>query len=484
MLPFQNLIILDKSNKAALYKQINNRLISLIQEGTLHPGMFLPGTRQMAETLGVNRKTIINAYEELHTHEWIVVVPRKGYCVTPELPVIKPRSFHPVDNFTDRKAKPIQSGPPSHTRQITSADIVINDGFPDTELAPFKDIGRIYRDQVVSHRLKQLMSVRDEGGLSLLREAASLFINETRGLHITQNNMVITRGAQMAIFVAVSILVKPGDTVVVSDPNYLYANEIFINSGANIVRIPVDQDGMDINQLEKVLEKQTIKLLYIVPHHHHPTTVTLTAERRVKLLQLIEKYDFYVIEDDYDYDFHYQNNPILPLASSHHNGKIIYIGSFTKILAPSIRIGYLIAAPEIITKAIYLRRLIDLRGDTFLEYSLSEMIINGQLSRHINKSLKLYSRRCDYFCRLLEQKMMHAVEFTKPAGGMAVWLRFKPAFPVDKVVKDAGKQGLVLAGMSYQQPGNINHNGIRLGFASLSEDSMERAVQILVNITT
>ncbi|GAA4323573.1 PLP-dependent aminotransferase family protein [Mucilaginibacter gynuensis] len=486
MLPYQSLVLVDRANVLPVYKQISTRLIGLIQDGIIQPGVYFPGTRQMADLMHVNRKTVISAYDELLLREWIEAVPRKGYRVKPQLPGIKPRSFHPKNNFLPAGSPIAKHNYDNiHTpwkRQITNTDIVVNDGFPDPALAPFKDLSNLYRDSIATEKILHLMSLPDEGGLNLLKEAASSFLNETRGLNIGKADMVITRGAQMAIYIAASIMLKPGDNVVVSDPNYIFANEIFAGTGANIITVKVDNEGLDVDELAQIPLTKPVKLLYIVPHHHHPTTVTLSATRRLKLLQLIGQFNFHVIEDDYDYDFHYNNNPILPLASSAHNGNIIYIGSFTKLLAPSMRIGYLIAAPEIVKKAIHLRRLIDLRGDTFMEYILAKMIISGDLSRHINKANKLYAQRCAFTCDMLSRKLSHAVEFTKPNGGMAIWLRFREQYPVNKIRDDAARNGLLLTGMAFHQPGNPNGNGIRFGFASLSEEKIEWAIDILLKI--
>ncbi|HMG09027.1 MAG TPA: PLP-dependent aminotransferase family protein [Mucilaginibacter sp.] len=489
MLPYDSLIVVDKENQLPVYKQITNRLIGLIQKGLIPPGTFFPGTRQMAELITVNRKTIINAYEELLTEDWIESIDRKGYRVTPELPVIKPRSFQPPSHFSSTgyvspEGLILQCPPQPEHRDTKSSDIVVNDGFPDPELAPFKEISKIYRDNGISSRIKQLMCLRDQGGLPLLKDAAALFLNETRGLNIKKDDIVITRGAQMAIYITATVLLSKGDHVVVTEPNYVFANDIMENAGAYITKIGIDEEGPDMDQLEQILKKSPIRMLYLVPHHHHPTTITMSAARRQKLLKLIEQYGFYVIEDDYDYDFYYKNSPILPLASAPHHGKIIYIGSFTKLLAPSIRIGYLIAAPDIVKKAIALKRLIDLRGDTFIEYMLAQMIINGDLARHINKSNKLYAHRCDFICNLLTQKLSHAIEFTKPLGGMAVWLKFKSRFPINRILNDASHAGLCMIGMPFRLSGDPNDNGIRFGFASLSEEEMTKAVDILVKITS
>lgn len=488
MLPFQNLIILDKNGSCPIYKQISNRLANLIQDGIIQPGAYLPATRQMTQLLNINRKTVVNAYEDLLFQDWIEAVPRKGYRVTLELPIIKPKLFQLKNNFIANQPESSDYNkaiaPSNQGRKIVSTDLIINDGFPDTELAPFQKIGIAYRDLTDSKIIKRLMVLRDEGGLDLLKESTRKFLNDTRGLNINKGNIIITRGAQMAIYITATILLSPGDNVVVSEPNYMFATDIMINSGANIISIPVDEQGIDVDYLERVLQKQSIRLLYIVPHHHHPTTVTMSISRREKLLDLIHQYNFYTIEDDYDYDFHYQYNPILPLASAKHGGKIIYIGSFTKLLAPSVRVGYMIAAPDIIEKAIHLRRLIDLRGDTFMEYMLAQMINNGDLSQHIRKSNKIYSQRCNLTCDLLSRKLSHAINFTKPQGGLAIWLRFKEKYPINQILIDATENGLIFIGTTFQKDGDVNNNSLRFGFASLTEKEIEKAINILVKITT
>jgi len=491
MFPFQTLISIDKNTAFPAYKQLANRLITLIQEGRILPGSFLPSTREFADMLQVNRKTITRAYEELISQNWLEGIPKKGFRIIPDLPLIRPRSFDP------RKKKKLKESasekiaaqaiaqdinlpfvPPEH-HLMKSTDIVVNDGFPDANLLPFEELFRAYRRQLNSKKIIQQMALRDDGGLPQLKKSVSGFLNETRGLNISTEEIVMTRGAQMAIYIAATLLLKPGDLVAVTDPNYPFANDVIKQCGAQLIQFPVDADGLDIDLLTEALKKKPIRLLYLVPHHHHPTTVTLSASRRLKLLQLIKEYDLWVIEDDYDYDFHFKSSPILPLASSDHDGKIIYIGSFTKLLATPFRIGYLIAAPAFVRDAIRLRRIIDLRGDALMEQTLTDMINNGELSRHIKKSNKLYMQRCNYLCGLLEERLGNAVSFKKPPGGMAVWLVFNEKINLPELIKKASLSGVYLAGYAYYQKGNENHNGIRFGFASLTEPQMDRAIDVI-----
>ncbi|SHM19594.1 PLP-dependent aminotransferase family protein [Mucilaginibacter sp. OK098] len=485
MIPFQTLLVIDKNSRVPAYLQLANKLIVLIQEGKMLPGGILPGTRQMAITLLINRKTVTRAYEELIAQDWIETMPQKGYRIIPELPVIKPRSFQPKNNFksSDPHEQERMEIPNAYFNldynTLKGSDIVVNDGYPDINHLPYNELLKQYRKQFNKKNLKQQMTLRDDGGIQTLKQATCNFLNETRGINISENEVVITRGAQMAIYIAACLLLTPGDKVAVSDPNYSFADKVLKNAGAAFVNVPIDEEGMDMDYLETQLKRGEIKLLYIVPHHHHPTTVTMSASRRLKLLQLIRTYQFWVIEDDYDYDFHFKNSPILPLASSDHGGKIIYIGSFTKQLAPSFRIGYMVGAPAIIRKAINLRLMIDLRGDTFMEQTVADMINSGDLSRHIKKTNKIYAHRCAYTCRLLQEKLGDKISFRQPYGGLAIWVKFNVQNNIEQLIKKAAASGLYFISSIYVNEGDPNHNGLRFGFASLTEDEIERAVDIL-----
>jgi DNA-binding transcriptional MocR family regulator len=489
MLPFKTLISIDQDSPLAIYRQIAKHLTELIQQGVIQPGNFLPSTRELAGALGVHRKTIIAAYEDMASQNWIETLPRKGIRVITDLPVVKPRSFK-LGGENQPYQSPAQflfrdgiMAMPPNPEEHRSA-IIVNDGFPDPDLAPSDLMMREYRKQLQSVHFKKLMAMRDFGGTPRLKEATSVFLNNSRGLNISAEHILMTRGGQMAIYIAASLILKPGDKVLVSDPNYFIADAVFTQMGAQLVRIPVDAEGMDVDAIAHALKQTKIRLLYIIPHHHHPTTVTMSSARRIRLLQLIRQYQLPVIEDDYDYDFHYRNSPVLPLASADHGGNVIYIGSFTKLLAPSFRVGYMIAPANFMEQAVNLKRLIDLRGDTLMEESLATLITNGDLGRHIKRSNKIYSQRCDLVCDLLGRQLGHALSFQKPQGGMAVWLKFKAEYPLSAIISKAAAAGLSLLGAAYHSSENENHNGIRFGFASLKEKEIQRAVDILEQITT
>jgi GntR family transcriptional regulator/MocR family aminotransferase len=483
MLPYKNLLIIDKHSHVAVFRQIATQIIRLIQEGKLSPGTELPSTRSLAFDLELHRKTAIAAYELLIAEDWIVSIPRKGYIVSPQLPIIKPRSFD-----TGRLAA-YQRDPGFQYDKLekvfypasspSKVDLVIDDGFPDISLLPASTMYGYYKMALDYPALKKMSLGWDLEGSADFRKALCVFLNQTRGLDIRTENLLTTRGAQMAIYVAASLIIRPGDKVIVCEPSYAFANMMFESLGAELVRVDIDDNGMLTDMVEDLLSKHDIKLLYVIPHHHHPTTVTMSKERRRHLLTLITDYKLAVIEDDYDYDFQFQYDPYLPLASGNHEGNIIYIGSLSKVLGTPFRLGYLVAADKFVHAAAKKRMLIDLRGDVFTEQVVSGFIENGNLTRLIQKANRLYRGRCFFLADLLTSQLGEEVTFTKPSGGMAIWVKLNQNFPLAKVVEKSAAMGLKISGTVYSQGFNAKYNAFRFGYASLPEDQLEKAVHIL-----
>ena len=484
MLPFSTLIIIDRLADTAVYQQIANRLVSLIRDGLIQPGSRLPGSREMAALLNVHRKTIVAAYDELDAQDWIEIVPRKGISVSCHLPELKPKSFKGAlrqPGFAGKAGFTFSNkvSMPDFPLANKEHRIIINDGFPDSRLAPMDLLLRSYKEQLTERNYKKFSPRVGFAGTNAIREALAQFLTDTRGLAVQPANILMTRGAQMAIHLAAQLVLDKGDHIITSKPNYFIADKTFEQTGARLLRVPTDEMGIDVDAIEALCKKRRIRMLYIIPHHHHPTTVTLSMDRRMKLLDIIHRYKLAVIEDDYDYDFHYSSGPILPLASADHGGNIIYIGSLSKATHPSIRLGYMVATADFIAQATNLRRTIDIRGDNLMEDAMAALIRNGDLARHMKKSNKIYHTRRDYLCQLLTASLGERIQFKKPDGGLAIWARFNPDCPLPLVATRASTLGLLLNDGSYFNDSKTNYNAMRFGFASLQPKEMDLAVGIL-----
>ncbi|MDN3582295.1 PLP-dependent aminotransferase family protein [Mucilaginibacter flavus] len=392
-------LVLDKEAASPVYLQLTNQLTNFIKTGILIAGYRLPSTRQLAEQLNVHRKTVTRAYEDLLAQGWLESYAGSGTFVAANLPLIKPKTIAINEADTVVKAGFAIKSPVHLQRAVANLNIPLHldDGFPDTRIAPVQDISRAYRTQLLTGNPYVRLGYGDTRGSEWLRNELATYLNATRGLRATPANILVVRGTIMGLNLCCTGLLEPGDTVVTANPGWLGAEANFLQAGARLLKIGVDEYGLNIDELEALCQKQTVRLVYVTSHHHYPTTVALRADRRVNLLALSRKYGFIIFEDDYDYDFHYENKPLMPLASADDAGMVIYCGSFSKTLSPAIRVGYLVASENVIEHLASLRRIIDRQGDTLLENGMAELLQSGIIQRHLRKSLRLYRQRRDLF---------------------------------------------------------------------------------------
>ncbi|MES2111510.1 MAG: PLP-dependent aminotransferase family protein [Bacteroidota bacterium] len=480
------LIIIDKNSQVAVYLQIANSIISHIRRGTLKPSSALPSSRILAADLKVHRKTIVAAYDELYAQSWVDSYPRKGIFVAKNLPDVSPRKIapaltpylYPAETYFDipGTVTPL----PSLFKKVPEGNLVFNDGFPDIRLAPVELMVREYRRFARYHFTQKYLMYGPEQGSENLRTELARFFGETRGLQVKPENILMTKGVQMALYLIGQVLLKKGDTFIAGDPGYSGANEVFENTGATIELAPVDEYGISVEAIETACKKKKVKLVYVIPHHHSPTTVTMSAERRMQLLELARKYKFAIVEDDYDFDFHYASSPILPLASVDNYGSVIYVGSFSKTLAPGIRMGFMVAPQNLIIRAAKMRKLIDRQGEQLIEEAMANLLKNGDIGRHLKKANKIYHERRDILCCLLREKLDGYVKFKVPDGGFAIWIEYLNGVKPADVAAKASAMGLTIStGSDYYHDSSYPNHNVRLGFASLNEKELEQAVDIL-----
>ncbi|MBA5791885.1 PLP-dependent aminotransferase family protein [Flavobacterium sp. xlx-214] len=475
MFPFEHIIQIDKTSKVSIYKQIAFSIIDAIRNGTLKAGTHLPGSREMAKMVDVHRKTVIAAYDELNAQDWIVIVPRKYVSVSDRIPLLEPKKWNVSNAKTSYENSfqlPFKSinAKNNLNESLVFPEIIINDGHPDVRLSPIDELLKTYRSYTSkNHSIKNAHIGTDQGTLRL-REELAVFLAETRGLNILPQNILITHGAQMSIYLTARLLLSLDAKVIVGKPNYPIANNTFLEVGARLVEIAVDENGLDVDAIEEVCKKEKITAVYVIPHHHYPTTVTLSVERRMKLLQLSQQYSFAIIEDDYDYDYHYTSSPYLPLASAHHNGNVIYIGSFSKVLDPSLRIGFMVAPENFIQQCVALRKLIDVGGDGYMQNALATLIKNGELKRHLKKAKKVYHFRRDFLDALLKNKLEKYIDYALPSGGMAIWIQLKSKYKVLELTK---VPQLKIMRIVEEQ------NAFRFGFASMNEQELEKSILLI-----
>jgi GntR family transcriptional regulator / MocR family aminotransferase len=300
-----------------------------------------------------------------------------------------------------------------------------------------------------------------------------------RGLAVSRDRLLVTGGSQGALDLVARTLLRAGDRVAVEDPGYPAAWATLRGAGAVLVPVPVDETGMRVEALAPILREGPLRAIYLTPHHQFPTTVTMSAPRRMSLLDLARRHRIAVLEDDYDNEFHFEGRPVLPLAGDDPGGVVVYLGTLSKILAPGLRIGFL-AGPRPLVEALATQRgAADGQGDLILQRAAAELLEDGLLQRHARKMRRTYLARRDALAEALHRHLGHAVAFDLPPGGMSLWVRVDPSLDLATWVARAEKAGVtVYPGRRFDFHDRPLPN-LRLGFSSLDEAELEEAVRRL-----
>jgi len=482
MLPYKNLIHLDRKAATPVYLQLTNELVKLIQNGQLTSSAKLPSSRTFAELFQLNRNTVTKSLEELEALGWVIIRPKKGTFVVDTFPIVRPNKWTKEGvetNLQTTQKFEFYDFPHLKLPKAFEPNFGFDDGLPDVRLAPIDELARGYARNVRQLAFENDLSYKEGFGNLALRQQLVKMLNETRGLNIKVDNVLITRGTIMAIHLAAAASIRQGDKVIIGETNYQTANMVVQHLGGELIRIPVDEKGIQVSAIPAICEKHAIRAIYVTSHHHHPTTVTLSPERRLQLLEMAKQYNFVILEDDYDYDFHFGNSPVLPLASGDVKDRVLYFGSFTKIIAPAFRVGYLIGPARLIQALPKLRRTFDRQGDNVLEKTIADLLIDGTIRRHLKKSWRHYKERRDFFCDLLKRELGDLVEFQKPTGGMAVWVKFDERIKVSQLSKRLFQKGIYFSNGSNYNPPNRELNSVRMGFAAMNLEEIERCILVL-----
>lgn len=449
-------------------------IIAEIERGRLGPGDPLPGTRALARSLRLNRNTVDAAYHELAMQGWLATEPSRGTFVARDLPDLgRGKRVAPPG-----RSQALAAGGESGGRPMLS----ISDGTPDPRLMPTVALGQAFRRALASPGFLSGGAYGDRRGSPMLREALAHYLKEERGLAVSAGDMLIARGSQMALFLAASAAVERAQAIAVETPGYPLAWAAFRAAGASVVGVPVDEAGLDIGALERLAASdKNLKAVYLTPHHQYPTTVTLGAARRLRLMDLCRRHGLCIIEDDYDHEYRFEGRPVLPLAArAGADVPVIHLGSLSKLLAPGIRVGYAVAPPALLQRMADRREAIDRQGDVPLENALASLIVDGTLRRHARKARRIYQARRDRLDGLIGERFADVADWTLPAGGLAIWLRLKAGHSAETWAANGARLGLsVLPGIRFTLDAAHPPEAFRLGFASLGDEDMLRAVDLL-----
>jgi GntR family transcriptional regulator/MocR family aminotransferase len=472
-------LAVDLGGEGPVFLRIARALSEAIRRGRLRPGERLPGSRALAAQLGVHRNTVLAALAELLAQGWLRASPARGTFVCDTLPEVVVRPPPAVLRSTPRF--PLPSAPPLSTLErapeLPPGALSLAMGAPDPRLFPVDSLARSWR-RVLRRGGASLLSYGPAAGHPALRAALAGMVASLRGVAATAEQVLVTRGSQMALDLCARGLLAPGDGVAVEALGYRPAWDALRLAGASLEPVPVDAGGLDVEALEALLRRRPLRAVYLTPHHQYPTTVTLTPARRMALLALARRHRLLVIEDDYDHEFHYEGRPVLPLASEDDGGTVVYLGTLSKVLAPGLRLGFLVASEEVVARLAGLRAAMDRQGDHPMEAAVAEWIEEGELQRHIRKMRLCYRERRDALVEALRRHLGGALDFEVPRGGIALWARLAPGLDGEAWARACAGRGVVLRPGRFFTFDGGDPGALRLVYAPLTPAELRRAVRL------
>lgn len=321
----------------------------------------------------------------------------------------------------------------------------------------------------------------DPRGTKELRDSIQKMLSTDRYMSCSAEKICIVRGSQMGIYLASRIIEPKKGAIVMEEMCYSPARAAFESNGFKVITCKLDNNGLNILALKKILSQHEVSCIYVTPHHQYPTTVCLPVERRLDLLKLSRLYKFAVIEDDYDHEFHYETKPIPPLASLPNSENVIHIGSMSKVFAPGLRIGYIAADKNFIERAAKEIVLIDRQGNTISEHALSDLMESGEVKRHIRKTRKQYELRRNFAASEFYRVFGDTISFNVPTGGMALWINISKLME-GKEIENLEHKDSTLSTFYSKETCKPNH--IRFGFGAVTEKEITQSVEGLSLILT
>lgn len=480
--PWEMQFWLEDSPGKTLHAKLLNQLTTDIKDGRLTPGSVLPGSRSLAKELGVNRKTVQQVYEELEAQGWLVTQPRSGTKVSETLPEQGLSSSNKqLVNSTSKTKQPSELIETIYNDVLEhfSESTVTNDGTPDPRLIPYALLARTYRRVCVGLSRNSNLGYGDPRGTRELRQSVRNMLCGDRFMTCSTEQVCIVRGSQMGIFLASRVLDSKRGVIVMEDLSYLPARAAFESNGFKVVNCKIDHAGLNIEHLQTILDEQPVAAIYVTPHHQYPTTVCLPMNRRLALLQLSKRYKFAVLEDDYDHEFHYENNPIPPLASLPSSDNVVHIGSMSKVFAPGLRLGYIAADEKFIERIGQEIVVIDRQGNTLSELVISDLMESGEVKRHIRKTRKQYESRRDFTAQEFQRVFGDSIAFNLPTGGMAIWVDISKLLRGKSLATLNNKDSSLSTLFTNEK---IAPTHIRFGFGALNENEITQSIEKLFEI--
>jgi DNA-binding transcriptional MocR family regulator len=425
------MIDIDRNGVQPLYRQIIDRIRALIDAGTLDPGRALPSSRRLASQLSVDRTTVTEAYAELQALGYVRSRPGSYTVVQKRCGAFARTAMarrgidwfervRPEAEWADRSFR-AQPGEAKSRLGLGKNVISLAQLDPDPRLFPLGQIHRTF-SRVLGEGAAGPFEYGSYQGHGPLREHLARRMR-LHGIAASAEDILVTNGAQQALDLLVRALARPGRTVVIEAPTYALMIPLLKLNGAAAKAVPMTDAGLDLDRLEKVLDRDDVAFVYTMPNFQNPTGITTGHEHRARLLALCRTRGVPIVEDGFEEDMKYYGRVDLPIKSMDEGGVVIYVGTFSKALFPGLRVGWIAADPECVRRLTAVKRYTDLTSNHLAQAFMHRFCEEGHYDRHLRRLHRAYRRRLDLTLRTMKEAFPQTVTWTEPPGGYTLWVR-------------------------------------------------------------
>jgi GntR family transcriptional regulator / MocR family aminotransferase len=477
--PFCPALEIDRGGAEALHRQIYFAIRQAILSGALRPGARLPATRAVARDLGVSRNTVMAAFEQLHAEGYVDGRVGAGSFVSHHLPeVLGARGGpRPAAGGVPRRPGPSARGAELIAlRSGRSRAQPFSPGVPELEQFPFDDWARLLARRWRRPRRAFLVG-GEPAGYRPLCQAIADYLASARAVSCSPEQVIVVSGTQQALDLAARVLINPGDAVWIEEPGYPPTRAVLVAAGARPVPVPVDDEGLSV--VEGRAREPSARLISVSPSHQFPLGVTMSLKRRLELLEWARAVDGFVLEDDYDSEYRYAGRPLAALQGLDRDGRVIYVGTMSKVMFPGLRVGYMVVPEQLIDAFLAVRALVDAHPSSIAQAALVDFIGDGHLAAHIRRMRALYAERQAALIAALRARLDAPLTLAPSAAGMHLVGGLPGWLDDAAVARAAALAGVEAPALSGYYQGPPAARGLLLGYAGVPDAQMLPAARRL-----
>ncbi len=473
-------LVLDRQRDVPLHRQIETQIRALIESGDLAVGSRLPATRGLARRLGVNRATVSTAYDALAAAGLVQgrvghgtrILQRGTPAARQHTPLsTRRRPYWSALLASGLEAQVLHLDAPGEPERRVDGCIDFTGLIPDERFFPVERLRRCF-DDVLRQNGELLLQYGPTLGHAPFRDVIAQRLRLS-GVPVSADDILVVNGAQQGLELFCRACLDPGDAVVVESPTYGNLLALLRLHRADIVPVPMTPDGIDLDELERVLSRRRVKFLYTMPHFQNPTGITTSLEHRRRQLEVAARHELAILEDGFEEELRWDGGEVLPLRALDGDGRVCHVGTFSKGLCPGLRIGWLAADGELVAHLAHLKRSTDFHTSVLLQATLAEFCRRGEYDKHLRRLRKIYRARMACTAAALASHMPPGTGWRVPAGGYCIWLELPAGVDdADLVARTARDRVLLSPGRHFfhADPG---HGFVRLSISRVNEEEIE-----------